>query len=514
MKLFDSVMSNAPKRNKFDLSHEKKMSVRMGELIPMLVEEVLPGDKFRVSTETLMRFAPMLAPIMHQVDCYIHYFFVPNRLIWSEWETFITGGPDGTSVPVAPYMNVKETNRALWNVGLLPDYMGVPIIETGDPVVNTALPISALPFRAYQEIYNQYYRDQNTEPTPVTFSKASGLVSDPDTTALTGMRKRSWEKDYFTSALPFAQRGATATVPVTGSVSPGSLQTANVRNTAGGGLNSGTPLNASLGALKSNATDVYMDLTGSGTLNNASMDIQNLRRAYRLQQWLERNAVGGARYIEQILMHFGVKSSDARLQRPEYLGGGKTPIRISEVLSTFQTTAENIPQGNMAGHGIGVGKSNQFEKQFEEHGFVMGIMSLLPRTAYQQGVRRMFSRFDKFDYFWPEFANLGEQGIQKKEIYWKSDVNGTVAAETWGYQSRYAEYKYGVSSVHGVLKTSLKFWHMGRIFTSMPLLNSSFTMADPTTRVFAIPGQEQIYCQLYNKIDAIRPMPYYGTPTL
>lgn len=220
----------------------------------------------------------------------------------------------------------------------------------------------------------------------------------------------------------------------------------------------------------------------------------------------------GSRYVEQILSHFGVKSSDARLDRAEYLGGGKQRVTFSEVLQTAEGTN---PVGTMAGHGYALGTSNRFQRSFEEHGFVIGIMSVLPKTAYQNGLDRMWSRADKFDYYWPEFANIGEQEVKNQEIFW-SGLAGQTNGNTWGYQQRYAEYKYQNSTVHGDFKTNLNFWHMGRIFAALPPLNGTFVEADPTNRVFAVtdPNIDKILVQIYNNVDAIRLMPYYSVPSI
>jgi len=253
------------------------------------------------------------------------------------------------------------------------------------------------------------------------------------------------------------------------------------------------------------------------TIDNVNTTINDLRRSIKLQEWLEKNARGGGRYTEQIRSHFGVVSSDARLQRPEYLGGGKQPVVISEVLSTFQAAdGDGEPQGNMAGHGISVGNSNGFTYRAEEHGVVIGIISVLPRTTYQQGIDRMWIRDDKFKYLWPSFGQLGEQEITNVELYMDYFNGPENNSAVFGYQSRYSEYKNQPSRVSGVFRDSLAYWHMGRIFNSQPSLDAGFVSADPTTRIFAVedPNVEHLYCQMYHNFSAIRPLPYFGTPTL
>lgn len=509
MNIFQKIQIRKPKLNKFDLSHERKMSAKMGKLIPIMLQDVIPGDKFRVNSEILMRLAPMLAPVMHRVNVYTHYFFVPNRLIWDEWETFITGGEDGLQAPISPYFVTDfETSAPLMQKGSLSDYFGLPVGPTTEMEHAAGMFLSALPFRAYQLIYNEYYRDQNLTDK-IAFSRASGAVTDLD--LILPIRNRCWEKDYFTSALPWAQRGGAVGVPLSADEQPTFYETDGDPYTPVSAANLQV---SSAGKLTSAAgpTQLLMDSGNTITVND-------LRTAVRLQEWLEKNARGGSRYIEQILSHFGVISSDSRLQRPEYLGGGVQPVVISETLSTVGTTDVGIeaPQGNMAGHGISVGRTNSFKKSFEEHGFVIGIMSVLPKTAYQQGVERLWQRANKTEYFWPEFANLGEQEIKKGELY--HDFGAAAYADnwaTWGYQSRYAEYRYKCSSVHGDFRDDFSFWHMGRIFTASPSLNENFVISDPTKRIFAVedPDVDDLYVQIYNDVSALRPMPYYASPTL
>lgn len=518
-KLFDQIRANAPKKNKFDLSHERKFSFQQGELIPILAQEVVPGDSFRVNSEIMLRLAPMLAPIMHRVNVRTEYFFVPNRIVWDEWEDFITGGRLGTSNPIAPYSTTAHlATNDMAQQGTLADYMGVPLVPTAPTVPQN---ISLLPFRAYQLIWDEYYRDQNLTAS-LDISKASGEQTGAELIKTFTKRSRAWEKDYFTSALPFAQRGPEVLMPIGGAVDVTYAKT-------GGGLFNQDDTPVAVGGVLSNIPTVgdgsffqsageskpmyIKDIIEDISFTGSEVTINELRRSIRLQEWLEKNARGGGRYVEQILSHFGVKSSDARLQRPEYLGGGKAPVVVSEVLSTFQETDGEIPQGNMAGHGASYGTANGFKRTFEEHGFIIGLISVLPRTAYQQGIDKKFQRFDRFDYFWPEFANIGEQEVKNREIFY--DQAALLPETVFGYQSRYAEYKYGCSSVHGAFRTQFSFWHMGRIFTSQPVLNEAFITADPTDRIYTvIDSDEHLYCHLFNKIDALRPMPYFGTPTL
>ena len=495
-KIFESIAVSSPQKSGIDLSHDRKLSCNMGELVPILVEEIVPGDYFKVSTEVMIRFSPMIAPVMHRVNAFIHYFFVPNRIIWDEWEDFITGGQDGTSEPTIPTITMTSFNKS---IGQVADYFG---IGYGTSATTYQPGVNALPFRAYQEIYNEYFRDETLQD-PIDWTIEGSAAT---------LRKRCWEKDYFTSALPWTQRGAEVQVPF--SFTPRLNEPDDVYKVSVDPpvkvSNAGDVIHASTGILQ--AQD-----PGSvpATIDNTSslgMTINDLRQTSRLQEWLEKNARGGYRYIEQLLHHFGVRSSDARLQRPEYLGGGRQPVVISEVLNTSATATEE--QGTMAGHALAVGQANSARRRFEEHGWLIGIMSVLPRTGYQQGIPKKFLRSDKLDYYFPEFAHLGEQAVSRIELYFDGTTDEDENMAVFGYQQRYAEYKYACSHVCGEFRTTLDYWHMGRIFSSAPVLNNSFVQSDPTTRIFAVESGDQLWCQVYNSVKANRPMPYFSRPRL
>lgn len=504
--IFSKIKVNRPGRNAFDLSHERKLSFNMGTLIPILLQETVPGDKFRVNSEIFLRLAPLVAPIMHRVNVYVHYFFVPYRLLWDEWEEFITGGVDGTATPNMPMIVLADGDEALLRPGTLLDHMGVPCSSTFNIAQGNQLQINAMPFRAYTKIYNEYYRDQTLNEEAIV-NKTGGAVGSTEKDEITSIRYRSWEKDYFTSALPWAQRGGEVLLPTTIQY----LEDAELFIQPG----QGTPQAGGLSVAGNNMEDGANNHLSVQNIDNLEITINDLRRSTKLQEWLERNARAGSRYVEQIFAHFGVKSSDARLQRPEFLGGSKQPVVISEVLNTTSIEGE-VPQGNMAGHGISVGKTYAFNKFFEEHGFVIGIMSVLPRTAYYQGLPKIFNKFDKFDYYFPEFANLGEQPVYNKELYWQVDSNVAQNDLVFGYQSRYAEYKFNNSSVHGDFRESLNHWHMARKFDALPGLDNTFVQSQPALRIFAVtdPNIDHLYCQIYNDIKAIRPMPVFGTPSI
>ena len=493
-KVFDKVQMQKPQKSAFDLSREVKLSGNMGELIPVYVEEVLPSDEFQVNTEIMIRLAPMISPVMHRVNVYLHYFYVPNRIIWNEWEDFITGGQDGLSSPTYPVSNIPQTDNKP-----LCDYMGLPIT---DGLGSENIQVSLLPFYAYQQIYNDYYRDEtlHSEIDIDTISQAEALT----------LRNRCYEKDYFTSSLPWPQRGSAVGVPVDVTYLGQSTGSA-----VGATLPQGVTL-ASDGGIEADSGQAMK----IENIDAADVDINDLRVSTALQRWLETQARGGYRYIETILSHFSKRVSDYRLDRPEYLGGGRQPIIISEVLNTTgDTGSNNLEQGSMAGHGLAVGNQNRFRREFEEHGYVIGILSVMPRTAYQQGIHRHWTRTSKEDYFWPLFAHLGEQEVKNKELYFDDD-DAAYNEDTFGYQQRYAEYKYGCSRVAGEFRNTLDYWHLGRIFGSQPALNNDFVEYPshsnaPDSRIFAVQdSSDKLWMQLYHDVQARRPMPYFADPRL
>lgn len=523
--IFNTVLLNKPKRNMFDMSYDRKMSLDMGKLVPCHVQEVIPGDKINIQTQQLIRMAPLVAPVMHKINVYTHFFFVPNRLLWSEWEDFITGGENGMANPQFPTISL-DTNAP----STIADYLGIPTFDTLDE----PLTCSALPHAAYGLIYNEYYRDQNLQsPLDLALSQGDNTTLIEDAGLLGGCLNRAWEHDYFTSALPWPQKGPEVTLPL-GDTAPlqfveGLDATATkLRDVVSGGTIGSTNLSSldtdGTGRMIYATDEAGFDVTGHTEVDLSTAtasSINDLRRAFKLQEWLERNARGGTRYIEQILSHFGVQSSDARLQRPEYLGGGKSNVSISEVLQTSESV--NTPQGNLAGHGINVGTSHSFSRSFEEHGYIIGIMSVMPEPAYSQGLPKHFHKFDKFDFFWPAFANIGEQEIKYRELY--VDIPEGTRDSVFGYTPRYAEYRFNNSSVHGDFRNSLEYWHLGRKFNTMPVLNSAFIKCDPSDRIFAVQNLpddgsgdtpvrdvDQLYCHVFHKITAVRPLPKFGVP--
>ncbi|WNK14043.1 MAG: major capsid protein [Microvirus sp.] len=519
MKFFDQKVKLARvKKSKFDLSHEKKLTLNMGKLVPILCQDVMPGDSFRVSTEQMMRIAPMIAPMMHRVNVYMHYFFVPNRLVWNEWEDFITGGQPGSARPVFPTINAGEIWNSPpqndWHKSSLADYLGVPTYGDKTTIVNATFgqPISALPFRAYQLIWGEYFRDQDLQGGPqFKVDKTSGPVPTANYGEHLTLRNRCWEKDYGTSSRPQAQKGGAVSLPFS------YADVSSVVDVNGNAINTDSYIGNNAGGLGGMSVGKTSPTDGlAGRIENieALATINEFREANALQRFLEKLSRSGNRYIEYIKMIFHETSSDSRLQRPEYLGGGRAPIVISEVLSTYDNTTGGLPQGTMSGHGIAIGNTNGFTQKFNEHGYIIGLMSVLPRTGYQQSLERHWTRKDQFDFPIPDFAHLGEQAVHNHEIY--LDYVAGLNDQTFGYQSRYSECKFKNSTSHGDFRDNLLFYTMDRIFATRPALNSIFVESDPTTRVFAItdPDIDHLWCNLHHSISAVRPLPYNGIPTL
>ena len=542
----------------------------MGKLYPIICKEMLPGDRFRVRTDSLVRTMPLSSPAFGRLRMYIHYFFVPNRLVWDNWEDFITGGESGEDTHVPPYVQwsdlvggdfqarSKSDSTGNWTYtpedGLvaafgLPaqPYAGGNVVEAGVANgISTTTPVSALPFRGYRLIWNEYYRDQNVDDElPIATDKDGKYLIDGIGDAafkksiFGDLLSRRWLKDYFTSALPTPQRGPDVQLPIVGE--GGTVQADGplklmVQNQGTGEISNpnsvlSPTLNVGLGGttginISSTVNDQFplevqhTDLMYASGLTTAggsvvAATINDLRRAIALQRFYEISARAGSRYIETIMGHFHVRSSDARLQRPEYLGGGVTNIDIGEVLQT-SATDEASPQGNMAGRGFGIGRSNQCTYRAEEHGYLFGIMSIIPEPYYYQGIDKEWTRQSRVDYYWPSFAHLGEQEIDKSELsVGTSDGETDTYGKLFGYAPRYAEYKFSKNIITGLLRGSLANWTFARKISD-PNLNAAFLEVPQVNNPFAVQDEEtdKFIIWFFNDIRALRPMPFFGTPSI
>ncbi|WGL31350.1 major capsid protein [Dipodfec virus UOA04_Rod_967] len=590
----------------------------MGQLVPFFCEPVLPSDRFRVSSEHLVRFAPLQSPIMSNVDVYVHFFFVPNRLIWSDWEKFITGADKGKKldeeeIPSPPFVNLRsgqadlplrpivgsgsnqtsvgvgswsfppldaqnKGTRCLLENGNLADFLGfqsyssselTKIGDSGNNLVSYS--IDTLPFRAYQRIWFDYYRDENLTDVEDYESLIGGdwsgdlnVRSDSQLLNLSGLfslRQRAWRKDYFTSALPWAQKGDDVLIPGSSS---GSFDPSNLRIVGNGSIQlnavgSGTPVNLSFSSSNGanetatktltavpttgNQYQLYGKSTNDASSRRASLvghlanvdasaiasslslsssslladnvsegTIRELRRAFAAQAFLERRAVGGTRYNEQILAFFGVRTSDGRLQRAEFLGGSKQPVVVSQVLQTSESTSDS-PLGEPAGTAVSAGGKYIFDRQFEEYGFVVGIMSVVPRADYMSGIPRKYQKRDVYDYYWPQFARIGEQEIKSSELYFDFlNTGSNINDSTFGYAPRYSEYRFINNSIHGDFRASLDYWNLGRKFNETPRLNENFITCRPSSRIYAYTGNDfsHLWVDIHVNCRALRPLPKYA----
>ena len=525
---FDKILLKTPSTNTFDLSFDNKLSFNMGKLIPILTQEVVPGDKFKIDVDHLIKLAPLVTPVFHKVKVQTHFFFVPNRLLWDNFESYQAYDTLNT-IPPHPVINLRDGNNWVNEVTSLADYIGIP---TGDFSVSQPQElreINALPFAAYFKIYDDYFRDQNLVSEkwdPLTDGDNTGgkmftdlvslqsLVFKADTTL-----NRAWEKDYFTSCLPFAQKGQEVVLPL-GTTAPIVFTNTGFTDlqVAGGGVVDSGQLNAgATGPIVNIQDDTAQNLVVDNSdqlsvdLSNAtSASINSLRVSIRLQEFFERNARLGTRYIEQMLGKFGVRISDERAHRSEYFGSITSPVLFSEVLQTSETAS--TPLGQQGGHGQSIKGDFAGSKYCEEHGWIIGIMSVLPDTEYSQGLHRKFVKRDILDYYDPMFAQLGEQEVKNFEIYADSS-NGQ---DTFGYQSRYAELKYNASETHGSFRTTEADWTMSRQFSAPPVLNGDFVTADPTHRIYADtdPTTQKVYAWVHLGIQAERKIPYFSTPTI
>lgn len=517
---FSQIPRAEIQRSSFNRSHGYKTTFDSGYLVPFYVDEVLPGDTFNLKCTLFARLATPIVPFMDNMFMETFFFFVPNRLLWDNWQKF--NGEQENPGDSTDFLIPTIKNTGSFTVGGIADYFGIP---TG---VNN-LEVNALPFRAYNLIYNEWFRDENLQDS-LPVEKGDG----PDDVANYNLVRRGKRHDYFTSSLPWPQKGPGVEIPLgtsapihglsvssvpnlvtsTGSVSayhnsyfPQESQYGLVTNANNAGK---TAISNNVTATSGNVSDIYADLTTA-----TAYTINSLRQAFQVQRLYERDARGGTRYTEILRAHFGVVSPDARLQRPEYLGGSSSPININPVQQTSATDSTS-PQGNLAAFGLTSSKIHGFTKSFVEHGYIIGLVNVRADLTYQQGLQRLWSRQTRFDFYWPALAHLGEQAVLNKEIY----AQGTAADnDVFGYQERYAEYRYYPSLITGKFRSTysqpLDMWHLSQKFDSLPTLSAQFIEDNPpVSRVIAVQDEPQFLLDTYFSLNCVRPMPVYSVPGL
>ena len=532
--------SDAPamymKRTKFDRSHVYKTTFNSGKLIPVFVDEVLPGDTTRMSVNYFARLATPIKPIMDNIYLDWFFFFVPNRLVWEHWQNFCfeQEDPDDSTDYVIPTVSAStSTENSL--IGSLWDYFGLPINTT-----RNLSGINALPFRGVYLIYNEWFRDENLQKsvkivkgdanlvidTSRLSEQPSWVVNSSSTDAYPGFAcpPRGKRHDYFTSALPWTQKGpgvsvglaGTAPVLPTKSVSTNYLSP-NISYRGSVGIQSGhmNIINPNGGA----TTDIGMKLDDFGLYADLDKSdiftINSLRTAFQMQKFYERLARGGSRYTEVLRSFFGVVSPDARLQRPEFLGSFTKMVNVNPIAQT-SATDDTSPQGNLSAYGVTAAKFHGFTKSFVEHGYIFGFVCARADLTYQQGINKMWLRSTVYDFYWPTFAHLGEQAIELREIYAQgSEADTTV----FGYQERYAEYRYYPSLITGKFRSTyaqpLDMWHLSQKFDSLPTLSAQFIEDNPpVSRVIAVQDEPQFLLDTYFSLNCVRPMPVYSVPGL
>ncbi len=550
-------------RSTFRRDHSVKLSYNVGDIIPFYVDEVLPGDTFQLKTSMVSRMQTLLTPMMDNLYIDTYFFFVPNRIVWQHWKELMGENTESAWIPTVEY-SVPQITAPVggWNIGTIADYFGIP---TG--IDN--LSVNALPFRAYALIMNEWFRDENlSDPLdiPVNDATVTGVNSGNYITdvAKGGLPfKAAKFHDYFTSCLPSPQKGPDVTIPVAGSTnipvvtmsdkvpSPGNVPlgivgynakmtqytsgspatwTGEMQQLRGATANTytGVPSAANANAPLYAVNDGYTGASSPIIPNNlwavsdgsvSAATINQLRMAFQIQKLYEKDARGGTRYIEVLKSHFGVTSPDARLQRPEYLGGNRIPVNINQVVQSSGTQPDGTPLGDTAAFSVTTDVHGDFIKSFVEHGFIIGLMVARYDHTYQQGLERFWSRKDRFDYYWPVFANIGEQAVLNKEIYATGQATDN---EVFGYQEAWADYRYKPSRVCGEMRskaqTSLDVWHLADDYTKLPSLSDAWIREDKANvdRVLAVTSavSNQMFADIYVQCKATRPMPVYSIPGL
>lgn len=564
--------SDAPamymKRTKFDRSHVYKTTFDSGKLIPVFVDEVLPGDTVRMSVNYFARLATPIKPIMDNIYLDWFFFFVPNRLVWEHWQNFCfeQEDPDDSTDYVIPTVTATGNSENAY-IGSLWDYFGLPVNTSGN-----ISGISALPFRGVYLIWNEWFRDENLQKSvkiqkgdtnevlnSARASEQPSWVFTSGTDIFPGLAcpPRGKRHDYFTSALPWTQKGPGVSIGLAGTASivdpsPGggyllhsvSNQLAAVSAYGGDASSSGGERRASgtgsitlnrvsgsdwstVGGFAGNSSDnVTMSAQAASTylgkdsyvdLDTSSIfTINSLRTAFQMQKFYERLARGGSRYTEVLRSFFGVISPDARLQRPEFLGSFTKMVNVNPIAQT-SATDNTSPQGNLSAYGVTAAKFHGFTKSFVEHGYIFGFVCARADLTYQQGIGKMWLRSTVYDFYWPTFAHLGEQAIELREIYAQgSEADTTV----FGYQERYAEYRYKPSQITGkfrssVVNGSLDKWHLSQFFNNAPTLNEEFIVENPPiNRIIAVTDEPEFLLDIGFRYTTVRPMPMFGTPGL
>lgn len=539
-------------RSRFDRSASLKTSFNAGDVVPFFLEEVLPGDTFSVDTFKVVRMQTLLTPMMDNVYLDTYYFFVPNRLVWDHWKEFCGENTESAWIPETEYTMPQITSpvNTGWNVGTLADYFGIPTGVAG-------LSVSALPFRAYALIMNEWFRDQNLQDPLVVPTDDSTVAGVNSGTFVTDVAKggkpfvASKYHDYFTSALPAPQKGPDVLIPsatageypvvtrphdiaFSSFTSPLRVNRLTIDASSGTRQREISPVSIEY-SLGNASHRLWTNLDSSDTVplqevgvpsnlyavasGGLGASINQLRLAFQIQKFYERQARGGSRYTEVVRSFFGVTSPDARLQRPEYLGGNRVPININQIVQQSGTESSGTPQGTVVGQSLTTDNHSDFTKSFTEHGLIIGVMVARYDHTYQQGLNRLWSRKDKFDFYWPVFANIGEQAIKNKEIFAQGTDKDN---EVFGYQEAWAEYRYKPNMVTGEMRSayaqSLDVWHLADDYSTLPSLSDSWIREDKANidRVLAVTSavSNQFFADIYVKNYCTRPMPMYSVPGL